>query len=358
MSRPQQRPRPRPRSAFTLIELLVVIAIIGVLIALLLPAVQSAREAARRAQCTNNLKQIGLALHNYHDSFNTFPAAIHGGLGRVYMNFTGFHSLLPYIEQQNVYDAFNFDQSSYSAGLNAHYYGWSKADQTTGFSTQLGLFLCPSNRTIGDVGATFSGEGWVVDRAAVTDYVFSAGADNYVAKPYLNGRLRGFAGLDVFTRIAEIKDGTSQTFAFGEAVGGNDANPFVAEGFGPDRVCVPLELYERAQHYDNLMFMAYGRRRTWNNEWIVGGILSATTDRLGFFYPMNDCGYESLTDHWSPPRPTSGQTVPNFRSVHPGGGHFLFADGSVSFIKETIAPETFMGLSTVRGGEVLSSDAY
>ena len=89
----------RAQHEFTLIELLVVIAIIGVLIALLLPAVQAAREAARRAQCTNNLKQLGLAMHNYESTHGVFPAAFHGGFGNVYGNFTGYSALLPHLEQ-------------------------------------------------------------------------------------------------------------------------------------------------------------------------------------------------------------------------------------------------------------------
>jgi prepilin-type N-terminal cleavage/methylation domain-containing protein/prepilin-type processing-associated H-X9-DG protein len=343
------------RRGFTLIELLVVIAIIGVLIALLLPAVQSAREAARRAQCTNNLKQIGLALHNYESSQQVYPAAFHGGLGKVYMNFTGFHSLLPYVEQQALFNAFNFNQASFAGGVP--YYGWSKADQTTGIASQVGLFLCPTNRSgSGELGMSYGG--WTVDRAAVTDYVFSGGADNYVSAPFLDRSRRGLSGIDVFARVADVRDGLSQTFAFGEASGGNEANPFVAEGFAQDRVCVPLQVYSQANKYDNYMFMAYGRRRTWGSEFIVGGIIGTTTDRLGAFYPLNDCGYASATDHWGPALPTSGQTLPNFRSLHPGGANFLLADGSVRFIKDTISAEAYTALSTVAGGEVLSADQY
>ncbi len=342
---------------FTLIELLVVIAIIAVLISLLLPAVQSAREAARRAQCQNNLKQIGLALHNYESAFGIYPSAMHGGLGDVYMNFTGFHSLLPFVEQGALHDAFNFDQSTFVPGIG-HFYGWSYSDQTTGYVTQIEAFLCPSNRTESAVGSTYTQGGWSVDRAAVTDYVFSGGADNYFGEPFLNRRLRGFSGTDVFSTVAQIRDGMSQTFVFGEAAGGDGVNRFVAQGFGPDRVCVPIELYERAQHYDNLMFMAYGRRRAWEDRHIIGGIIGTTTDRLGFFYALNDCGYESSTDHWGDAVPDSGQTLPNFRSAHPGGAQFLMGDGSVRFIQNTIDQPTYMALSTVSGREVISADLY
>ncbi|WP_152049818.1 DUF1559 domain-containing protein [Tautonia marina] len=349
----------RHRSGFTLIELLVVIAIIGVLIALLLPAVQSAREAARRAQCVNNLKQIGLALHNYESTNQVFPAAMHGGFGRVYGNFTGFHSILPFLEQSALSSAFNFDQGLYAAGIGT-YFGWSLPDQTTGIATQVSTFLCPSNRTQGDVGSTFQfgAVSWELSQVAVTDYVFSAGSDNYVSQPFLNRNLRGMSGIDVFTRLSDVRDGTSQTMLMGEAAGGNDANPFVAVGFAENRVCVPLEQFDQAQHFDNVMFMAFGRRRSWGSEYIVGGLMGKTTDRLGTFYGVNDCGYPSTTDHFAPANTLSGQTLPNFRSVHPGGANFLFGDGSVKFIKDTINPLAYTALSTVAAGEVISSDQY
>src|SRR5690606_37042554 len=127
--------------------------------------------------------QLGLALHNYESSFGVFPAAVHGGFGRVYSNFTGYHSILPYVEQQPLFNAFNYDLSVFAPGIG-HYYGWSFDAQTTGMSTQVSLFLCPSNRVEGSVGASY--ESWTIDRAAVTDYLFSGGADNYVSPPFLN----------------------------------------------------------------------------------------------------------------------------------------------------------------------------
>ncbi|GIW86053.1 MAG: prepilin-type N-terminal cleavage/methylation domain-containing protein [Isosphaeraceae bacterium] len=345
----------RRSSGFTLIELLVVIAIIGVLVSLLMPAVQAAREAARRTQCTNNLKQLGLALANYESTHGVYPAAFHGGLGKVYANFSGYNGLLPYLEQQPLFNAFNYDQSIFAPGLG-HYYGWSFPSQTTGHATQVSLFLCPSNRGESRVGMSYGS--WSIDRAAVTDYVLSGGADQYVARPYLRENRRGFSGIDVFHRVSDIRDGLSQSFAMGEAAGGNAANPYIAVGFGPNRVCVPREEVSGAPHYDNLLFMAYGRRRAWGSEFVVGGILGKTTDTLGFPYRMNDCGYASTTDHWGPALPTAGQTLPNFRSMHVGGAHFLFADGTVRFLKNTIDLRAYMDLSTIAGGDLVSSDAF
>ncbi len=353
--------------AFTLIELLVVIAIISVLIALLLPAVQSAREAARRISCTNNLKQLGLALHNYESSWGCLPAAAQGGIAEVYLNFTGYNQILPYLEQGNMFNATNFNVSLQYGPYN--YFGWSYPCNTTTFRVQAATFLCPSNRASGEVGSSLTDPFvWSVDRAAVTDYLFNAGADPYVAPPFLNPARRGPVGFDTRTRFAEITDGLSQTFVIGEAVGGNAANRFYAVGAGANRTCVPLasgysygSYSYSSVNYDNLMFMAYGRWGSWGSSVIIGGLVGRTTDETGAFYAPDDCGADSITDMWGPPAPGNpgpGQRVPNFRSVHPGTLLCTMADGGVRAIKTTINPSVYMGLSTIAGGEVLSADQY
>ena len=347
---------------FTLIELLVVIAIIAVLIALLLPAVQAAREAARRIQCTNNLKQLGLAIHNYLDAHNVLPPAAQGGYGYVYMNYTGYSFLLPHVEQANGYNLFNF---SLNTGGSVAMQGWSQPGNSTAYALQIGLFLCPSNRATGEVGST-SSDGWTVSKAAVTDYLFNGGAGRYVLKGFGEANRMGPFGIDTATRLAEIQDGTSNTFLMGESAGGNQRNKFYASGT-TSRVCLPLASYNASgpTYYDNLMFMAYGRSRTWtvgsSTARIIGGLVARTVDSVGNDYKVNDCGAESDTQVFdlAPglPFPASAQKLPNFRSTHPGVTNFLFGDGTVRSVKDSISPATYQALSTIGGGEVLSADS-
>ncbi|MDR3618826.1 MAG: DUF1559 domain-containing protein [Paludisphaera borealis] len=354
---------PRATGGFTLIELLVVIAIIAVLISLLLPAVQSAREAARRIQCTNNMKQLGLALHNYNDSVNSLPPASQGGYGYVYMNYTGYSFLLPYIEQTNGYNVFNF---SLNTGGSLPIQGWSQWGNSTAFTLQFGMFLCPSNRATGEVGTTTS-DGWSVEKAAVTDYLFNGGAGRFVVRGYGETNRMGPFGFDSATRLAEFQDGTSNTFLMGESAGGNARNKFYASGT-TTRVCLPLAAaYPTVPvYYDNLMFMAYGRSRTWTqggkSARIIGGLVARTVDSVGNAYALNDCGAASTTDLFDLPPgaayPLPGQALPNFRSAHPGATNFLFGDGTVRTIKDSIAPSVYQALSTMNAGEVVSSDAF
>ncbi len=362
--------KPRGRGGFTLIEFLVVIAIIAVLIALLLPAVQSAREAARRIQCANNLKQIGLAIVNYHDVANAFPPAAQGGLGQVYMNYTGYCFLLPYVEQTAAYNTFNFQLNILSG--STPYYGWTLPGNSTGFSIQLATFLCPSNRAFGEVGATVgSGSAaYTVDpgKVGVTDYLFNAGASRYVVAGYGETNRLGPIGFNTSTPIAAITDGTSNTFVLAESAGGNTRNKYRAVGGGSTRVCVPLSpglatAPTATVYFDNLMYMAYGRSRTWGTDKrIIGGLVARTVDHTGAAYPPNDCGFDSLTDLFidppGPAAPAAGQQLPNFRSSHPGIVNAVFADGGVRVIKNSISAATYQGLSTMAGGEVLSADQF
>ena len=186
--------------AFTIVELLVVLAIIGLLVALLLPAVQVARESARRVQCNNNLKQLGLALHAYHGTLGTFPAGVidsdHDFRDGLH---SGFVLLLPFIEQDILYHAYDFDAS------------WRSPVNLLIAQTRLQLLICPSS------GSTVPQDGGVP--GAPTDYAFSKGPLSYLCTQ-ANGL--GMFDLNSQVRVAKIQDGTSHTFAMGEAVSNPD----------------------------------------------------------------------------------------------------------------------------------------
>lgn len=209
------------RRGFTLVELLVVIAIIGILIALLLPAVQAAREAARRSQCTNNMKQISLALHNYHDSFQSFPPRGIFGDGGSGPPQTPYHhtwltAILPFMEQQTLYD-------STDMGLPAMGPGGGGPPQPI-VSTLVPTLLCPSDATApGDVSAT--GRGVVPDGIAWTNYAGPTAwdwwlrRDRVIGPPWVpqgNTRSDGIFMADNSTRIRDITDGTSNTLIAAE----------------------------------------------------------------------------------------------------------------------------------------------
>lgn len=348
--------RARTRLGFTLIELLVVIAIVAVLIALVLPAVQQAREAARRSLCLSNLKQLGLALHNYQDVHGMFPAAGQGGFFGVYMNFTGYAMLLPYLDKENLYDLANFSVSQVDP-VYGPYYGWSQRANTTAYGVNVGTLVCPSNRSVAQrpfTSYSFGVETWRVDNPGITDYVFNGGASTGL---HVNDQVRSKAGpfgLDTKTRLANVLDGAANTILMGEAVGGNEANRSYAQGFGSARVCVPLSTPLGAAtivNYENLPYMGFGRIRMISaNEGVIGGLLAVTVDRLGYFYGPNDCGYPSITDAFGPPGTNTSQ-MQNFRSLHSGLIHVVAVDGSTRAISDAIDPAVYQAASTMAGGE-------
>ena len=340
------------RFGFTLIELLVVIAIIGVLIALLLPAVQSAREAARRAQCTNNLKQLGLAIHNYVDAngvmplggyFNPDPSALAWERGCLI-------GLTPYFEQGNIYNAFN---------SSLRY--WSYPANDTVLGAKIGTLFCPSDPEVAEGNGRYT-------QFAAPRPAFNAGLTSYraICGPWVNpprggnpattanwstlkSNAKGVVHIESSTTFASIRDGTSNTLLFGEGAYGA-LNQFDKDNF----------------HW-----------------WIAGNY--GDTMQSCMFPPNPHKSLEAFRDA----RNSASIFVVSATSFHPGGTNFAFCDGSVRFLKDTIdswqldpgstppyqpigltvtngvyaltAGQKFgvyQALSTKNGGEVISADQY
>jgi prepilin-type N-terminal cleavage/methylation domain-containing protein/prepilin-type processing-associated H-X9-DG protein len=349
------------RRAFTLIELLVVIAIIAVLIALLLPAVQAAREAARRAQCVNNLKQIGLGLHNYHSAVNAFPwnngASCNGVQdgsppifpgtgcpGTPYGNFSALALMLPYMEQSGLYNAINFNYGVYS------FQNGTDQIQQTAIYAVVGSFLCPSD----------SGRGRNNYRASNgTNYDWHSrisGAGALVRTATFNNS---------YSDVAFISDGTSNTIAFvernrgrGDGSSGKPGDVWTGVGIAG----FPTYVIQNAADQDYLKGTAiptcnnFAKTNapgyTWGGwTWAGGEYTNAVTNFvLTPNSPNKDCS------PWG--GVGTGYGFFSARSSHPGGVNVLLADGSVKFIKDSISPPTWYALATAQGGETISSDSY
>jgi prepilin-type N-terminal cleavage/methylation domain-containing protein/prepilin-type processing-associated H-X9-DG protein len=340
----------KKRVGFTLIELLVVIAIIAVLIALLLPAVQAAREAARRAQCINNMKQLGLAIHNYESVHSMLP------LGRVWkplpgipfpsffegaQNTTWFTQMLAQFEQQSLYNAHNFD-----TGIEGPYGGdgmpMGIAINSTVYGTKLSAFQCPSDNER-DFILTWPSNGFPI-RGTRGNYVVSWGNTQWAQQDSAGGaatlnlpvNFRRSAFGHNGTRLAQVSDGTSGTI-------------FTAETLQGQQNDVRGAIWTLGA-----VFMS---RLTPNGTSDFYGVVNAAGggDRLGDGFCVNNPG-ERL--------PCTTVPFPFLdiysasRSRHSGGVHAGFGDGSVRFIKETINPVVWMGLNTIQGGEVISYDSY
>jgi prepilin-type N-terminal cleavage/methylation domain-containing protein/prepilin-type processing-associated H-X9-DG protein len=328
----------RISKGFTLVELLVVIAIIGILVALLLPAVQAAREAARRMQCSNNCKQIGLALHNYHDTFKSFPMSWYidiPGLSPGKSQFNGEPwgvSILPFIEQQPLHDQYNHNVLA--------------SDQTSPanvavIQTKLSAYVCPSapggvNRKY-TFDANSAGLPFTATDLAPSDYLATSGVRgvfvNLAGIPSNEGVLQahGPTGPPIGAnnrsgRFSDITDGTANTFIIGERTGGG--------------VIYNKRLPAPAAVQPAVVLNGGGWGDTQNGEsWLSGTLYTGAVNIGG---PEGPCAINctSLKAH-------------GYHSFHPGGAQFTMADGSVQFVNETASPLSIAGRITRQGGEVL-----
>jgi prepilin-type N-terminal cleavage/methylation domain-containing protein/prepilin-type processing-associated H-X9-DG protein len=366
----------RRRRGFTLIELLVVIAIIAVLIALLLPAVQAAREAARRAQCVNNLKQIGLALHNYHSTNNVFPLGVsrYGPLTAYEWDCWSGHALmLGALEQTALYNAANFSLGNNmpnSVGFYAN---------STVTNTRISVFLCPSDGNAGSLSVIRPADG----RMDTLDMNYVASAGTTTMSPnntaptnaWATGGSTGMFWWYIPYGVQNCIDGTSNTVAFSEALvtnGGSQSTPATISNNYPGNSITGIGgAGGAAQQQDanqnptailnglNACTTAFAARTGINNLrgifWEVGSLGMTMFNTI---VPPNSTQYR-----WGACRNTGGgypndATFANTSSNHSGGVNCLMTDGSVKFVKNTISQYTWWSLGTRANGEVIDASAY
>jgi prepilin-type N-terminal cleavage/methylation domain-containing protein/prepilin-type processing-associated H-X9-DG protein len=387
------------RRGFTLIELLVVIAIIAVLIALLLPAVQAARESARRAQCTNNLKQIGLAMHNYHQTNDRFPqgkseSASAIGYAGGYAGWTEWSAqaeMLGYLEQNPLYSAINFN---YCGG-----YGYGMLANITAWTAVIPTFLCPSdinadkggppvnsvataqgwgnstwppgtNNYRGSIGTTTSVYGWSTGYACCAPDPLNIAGGQPATPPFSTGLFCYWLSFG----IRDCTDGTSNTIAYAECLTGTNSNNFaILAGTNNNSVvgvtaAASGEVADAsAVSYQNGIVPAFQActaaykagttniqmSNTNGNRWGWGAMSmtlfnTVITPNAPFSACRDNC----------PGCGPDDSIFSNAQSQHPGGVNVLFGDGSVRFVKNSISPQTWMALGTRGNGETISSDSY
>jgi prepilin-type N-terminal cleavage/methylation domain-containing protein/prepilin-type processing-associated H-X9-DG protein len=386
------------RRGFTLIELLVVIAIIAVLIALLLPAVQAAREAARRAQCVNNLKQIGLALHNYHQTNNVFPqghseSASSIGYTGGYAGWTEWSAqseMLGYIEGGAIYNAINFN---FCGGYNYGAYA-----NVTAYTAVINVFLCPSdtqadkggpppgisglnnwggngtyppniNDYRGSIGTTTSPYGWNTGYGCCQPDPLNINGGSSVGHASSTGM---FAYWTCYG-IQDTTDGTSNTIIFAESlVGDTNSNIGAATLAHRNNSVTGVSAASIAEAYDastlsyqnvivqaiNACTTAYksGSNVTTDNgnRWAWGAVGMTLFNTV---VTPNGAPWSACRDQCGGCSPDDS-LFSNAQSNHPGGANVLMGDGSAKFIKNSISPLTWMALGTRANGETISADSY
>lgn len=326
--------RRRTSLGFTLIELLVVIAIIGVLIALLLPAVQSAREAARRSQCSNNMKQIGLALANYESAYKVYPLGFEnynqlGGVDRKNV----FWHLLPFIEAETTYNGINFEG------------GWNSVRQLTSMFGSISAYICPS-----DTNNTRNGPTSIQNPQC--SYAFSVGTRPIQIWGYGSDQRWGYwvsvpadgffdqyggntGGYSVATRVTKNKtvvDGLSKTFTFGEQ------SRFVGQLTGVFGTWNYTGYWIANDPFTWVQPFAFSVPK-------INGKPSAIAQPAPCYGPACDTWVDNFKSD------NSDFTEYGFRSLHPGGINVVMGDGSVQFVSNSVDRRIFAAMSTIASGD-------
>ena len=335
----------RSRRAFTLVELLVVIAIIGILIGMLLPAVQQVREAARRTACANNVRQLALAAMNYESAFQEFPPGLEqenlslsGGLGG-FQGHSVFYFLLPYVEQNNVFNAMDADvpkanRDATSDGIRA--------------AATIPVFICPSDQ-LPDSAVPFPSTGTPTEFYGATSYRANGGERPIFATSATNdgmfmatgpaARKASDAPIGVEVEIGSVQDGTSNTIMFGE-------------------------FYHFDPNFDTFTDAGWtsgSKIVGWSRWYPSGGDAGLANIMAGAFAPIN---YEIPWAHGEPGAPGSrgawfifqDQRLSSYGSGHSGGANFAFGDGSTTFLRETVSQEILRLQCERADGQVIDLD--